>query len=1048
MNAPMGKVNGLTNGRRPGTGRKLPLRRPSRTLAGFLALVVLGAIMASAYILAYPTDLREPIQIDGGAADWDGGLDDSVRWMSSPRYLFFGLQANTSGANGKMDALRLWLDTDRDANTGLLLWGAGMDVRITLEAWEGSMKTASFCVWQRDSAPWNSRGFAGCRGFPAAAGPGVMEGAIRLWWIGMEQDERPRAIAEHLPASGESRQRMSELDGQPFRPSVGPWLEAMRADGDRADWGRAVDRFGRSVVHSENATGECAAPWTLCRLDRMAGLESISLFLGLNPWWVRTPVPYAHVPPPSGEREPKEHVDPATQLPPEPLDLRQWVLIRLGNTTATLRMWEGEVMEAYRDNGTAYGATVWDTGIEVGIPGLLWTGNVTVALMDDATHRWMTGEDMAEPEDVLLELETFGPMPLGVPDPPWITDILGNDRYWFRDTADSTETACTGTNDKQALTTQGAGAVKTITLTTGQNACWYLPGTLAASMPAGDWETLLDIQTTGDNGGSGEAVGAIGYKSNTGACAGSNVNCPKYKAITTAPGFGSEVELSSIGAAVENVRVLWDPLLSYVHYLIAQQAGAIEVFRCDDVATCSSIGTATTQTVGTAPERHWDAAIEQSSGDGLLVYDDPVSESNDLCYRTFAASATLGGEFCFEMQTTSTNPSFGYITLASNPGSDYIAAGFFDTTNDDITLDDWDGSAWGTTKVCTSAATLTNGWPVAIGVEDSSNEFTAYCGNGANSIQECEWTADAWEGTCRDQDVNPSAGNDVKTIECDFWHGTNTFGCGQEDDQADVDVWIFHGAAGTGGTYTGEQEPSFNTGFGSIIRRGFTVAWDPTDDNVDDFAVFLWDSTDARCEYRTYNDATNIWTGTLLFGTCTVSTSQWWESAQAYETSTDEVQVCRVNAAFDVLCAGWDGTRTVTGETTITTDTVDSDYPHFDLEYGPRPVEYDVRIEIWNVATDTVSSTIGSCLNVVTRGDDVQCLVSGVGAQALGANEEVRIYIAHSSAAGSVIISYDDADTTGDSRATLPIPEFTDIAIPAALGLIVLAVIRRRRKRA
>jgi len=71
-----------------------------------------------------------------------------------------------------------------------------------------------------------------------------------------------------------------------------------------------------------------------------------------------------------------------------------------------------------------------------------------------------------------------------------------------------------------------------------------------------------------------------------------------------------------------------------------------------------------------------------------------------------------------------------------------------------------------------------------------------------------------------------------------------------------------------------------------------------------------------------------------------------------------------------------------------------------------------------------------------------------VGAQALGANEEVRIYIAHSSAAGSVIISYDDADTTGDSRATLPIPEFTDIAIPAALGLIVLAVIRRRRKRA
>ncbi len=110
--------------------------------------------------------------------------------------------------------------------------------------------------------------------------------------------------------------------------------------------------------------------------------------------------------------------------------------------------------------------------------------------------------------------------------------------------------------------------------------------------------------------------------------------------------------------------------------------------------------------------------------------------------------------------------------------------------------------------------------------------------------------------------------------------------------------------------------------------------------------------------------------------------------------------------------------------------------------------QYDVQIQIWNKDTDTVAETIGSCLDATTYGDDVQCLVSGIPQKTLTANQVVLVRIAHSSAAGTVTIDYDDADATGDSRMTIPIPEFTDAGAPVISVLVVLAIVRvfRRRK--
>ena len=327
----------------------------------------------------------------------------------------------------------------------------------------------------------------------------------------------------------------------------------------------------------------------------------------------------------------------------------------------------------------------------------------------------------------------------------------------------------------------------------------------------------------------------------------------------------------------------------------------------------------------------------------------------------------------------------------------------------------------------------------------------------------CEWTSAAgWEYdngvtvTCAAFDPNPSANNDVRTMSTGYAYqiGTNRALVGQNDDTNDIDIWNWEGVAGAGGAVETNQEPSSTDC--SIVARCYDFAWNFQSaqvDNTVDGAVFLYDGVDARCEYRTYNDATDAWTGTGTFEACTGSSSWFTAIQQPWGSATDAAIILRSNSNNDILSHQWDGNFAAAGganhvltETSITADATDQAYPYFDFAWGPRPVEYDVRLEIWDKPTDAVKSTVGTCLNVVTRGDDVQCLISGVASIVLDSDDVVRIKITHSSAAGSVLVDYDDSDSTGNSRATIPLPELEQVLFVAfPLGTLVLIAVWRRK---
>jgi MYXO-CTERM domain-containing protein len=108
--------------------------------------------------------------------------------------------------------------------------------------------------------------------------------------------------------------------------------------------------------------------------------------------------------------------------------------------------------------------------------------------------------------------------------------------------------------------------------------------------------------------------------------------------------------------------------------------------------------------------------------------------------------------------------------------------------------------------------------------------------------------------------------------------------------------------------------------------------------------------------------------------------------------------------------------------------------------------DYNVSLEIWNLDTNTVAETIQSCNDQTSFGNDIRCFLDPVAQKVLTGTQVVRLVFVHSAASGTVSIEYDDSDSTGDSRTTLPIPEFSDVA-PAALAVVVLLLAVRARRR-
>src|SRR5207249_11276280 len=130
---------------------------------------------------------------------------------------------------------------------------------------------------------------------------------------------------------------------------------------------------------------------------------------------------------------------------------------------------------------------------------------------------------------------------------------------------------------------------------------------------------------------------AIAYRSNTGS---STVNSAKTR-TWDGTAWSAESEQATAGSPIRAVRMAWSPTDANTRISVTESDdGWLDAYVCTPTCTVTNnIGQVWSTAPGT-PERRFDVAYENTSGDALLVYGvlstDPT---HDIAYRTYSGGS-------------------------------------------------------------------------------------------------------------------------------------------------------------------------------------------------------------------------------------------------------------------------------------------------------------------------------------------------------------------------------------------------------------------------
>lgn len=557
---------------------------------------------------------------------------------------------------------------------------------------------------------------------------------------------------------------------------------------------------------------------------------------------------------------------------------------------------------------------------------------------------------------------------------------------YLRNTNHATETACTA--NKVALSTQGSGPVTSITLSSGQTACWYVDATTGRPVAAGNWEAFLDVYPVRGIAGYGEGSQAA----------------PRNAAWDTST-FGAESNAANAAATIEWVVVKASPLSSAdVIMAVLSSDSSLYVQTWDGSSWTANWNTA----LGGSVSRRFDVAFEQGSGDALVVFGDGSSQ---LKYRK-----RVSGTWDSSNQNAGTTlGSFPYwVRAESRPTNDDIFVAVI-TDGTALRALRWSGSAntWGDQTTFPNPG-IRDQEAMDITFDRSTGDAFVIWGDGSNNLRFREFTT-SWQtnGTAYSGLTNKVA---WVVAAHDPIATSSKMVVGMVLDSGDFDFGAFDGSSWV--SRPGLVQVRVKT------ERGLDVAFEKDTGK----AVFIFDTSanPNQMSWRT-------WTSSG-FSSVTV------ESGSTGSINTMQLRADPLSNAMIALYAdsnsdlfhrAWSGTAWgALGpalETTVSSITTMREAFMF-AWITPVP-EYDVVLDIWNVNTNAVVETVGSCIDLTSYGEDVQCLVSSVAQKSLSSDQVVRARVAHSSTEGRVRVDYDDADTTGNSRVTLPTSTWDRIVI-------------------
>lgn len=607
--------------------------------------------------------------------------------------------------------------------------------------------------------------------------------------------------------------------------------------------------------------------------------------------------------------------------------------------------------------------------------------------------------------------DSQGPTPrLGTrsaPSPPQVLDISGNGVFWLRNTNHATETACTV--NKVAQDVKGGGPATVTSLTTGQSACWYVDQTTGATIPAGDWEALLDLSVD---------RGIVGYGEGS-------VTTPRYR-IWDGSAFGNEASAAAAAATIQWIVVKPSSVNSDdVIMGVLASNNNLYVQTWNGASWTANWNTA----VGDSITRRFDVAFEQSSGDAVVVFGDGTSQ---MKYRK-----RVGGTWDGSNQNAGTALADlpYWIRAESRPTNDDIFVGVL-TNGGTFHAMRWNGAtnAWGDQVQMAASPSSKDQEAMDIAFERASGDAFVLWGDQSNNLKYREFTT-AWQA-----ETNAYAGMADKP----FWV-VATFDPISSSSKIAVGMVLNNGNFEFG-AWDGSAWVSRPVAIAARDKaeRGMDVAFEKDTGK----ALYIYDTSanPNQMTWRTWTSSGGFSSGTAQSGSSGAINTMQLRS----DPYTNEVMALYADANSDLFHRLWSGSAWTALGTALeaSLSSVTTMREAFMFAWTTRP-EYDVVFEIWNKDTDSVVETIGSCLDQTAVGDDVRCFVSGVAQKTIASNQVVRLRLSHSSSYGTLRIEYGDSDSSGDSRITIPIPEFQDIAVPVVAILApVVWIWSRRRARA
>ena len=585
------------------------------------------------------------------------------------------------------------------------------------------------------------------------------------------------------------------------------------------------------------------------------------------------------------------------------------------------------------------------------------------------------------------------PSTRGEAGPPNVLDISGNQKLYLRDTTHSSETACT--TNKVASGTQGTTSLKSVTLSAGESACWYADSTTGTTISSGDWETLLDVDTSvpksafKDGSSASVPTGSIALIDSM-----STVLPAKDNLVVAA------IQFDNTNAATRSITAGNLELRRGTTTMLAENQFAIDFPASGGAGDGMFAVLLYRDTSGTADPTYGVYGLASGSGvnaevkflvlNGLASADSAFTDGGSV---TITGSTTSVASVSTSFPASSS--SLPNIIVAAVQ-SEFAGSGEFTISAGNLVLRR--GTTSGSTVIASNQYAFglddpptNDGISAVLVAEDesgaSSQGYSVWGLSGVNNMR-MEAKILAFRGLSANA-VDGDHTNDIDTSRVVLGTATTSFAAGD-------DIVI-------GAIQIDAQTSSTIPAAGDDIRRNGESS-----------------------------GSSNQFTHRIAHSTSYWSDGQWQTFVRKVTTTSSS--------------PSYEG-----GATGDATNSIDAEVKLIAIHVNDSAANYDVHLEIWNLNTNDVAETIKSCTGVATRGEDVRCFITGVASKTISGTQVVRIRLVHSSSSGKVTFDYDFSDPTGNSRATIPatgIPEFQDIALPVLATVIVPFVWRRfRRKR-